>query len=206
VQRKYSLLKKHSKIIRTSLSPQIVSNTSLLQVYKVQLPELTTGEKISLVISTAYVDCLTPYPAIVAQDGKQYLLYHGEKYTPSLYTTLKQKTKIKYSTAVLDRADIDCAEKLSRIHMETQTSMVNLIPRNQALSLLTDPMMCGNPRLRSSKSKSISSLLSQLRMSSSWNGISKCPTGVTMSPLKSNMFSVTTPPGPLTHQPVLILD
>ena len=74
-----------------------VAKSRLLQVYKVQLPELKAGEKISLVISTAYVDCLTPYPAIVAQDGKQYLLYNGEKYAPTLYATLKQKTKIKYS-------------------------------------------------------------------------------------------------------------
>jgi oligosaccharyltransferase complex subunit alpha (ribophorin I) len=62
----------------------------------VQIPELKPEEKISLVISSAYVDSLTPYPAIVAQDGKQYLLYKGEKYAPTLYTTMKQKTKIKY--------------------------------------------------------------------------------------------------------------
>jgi hypothetical protein len=64
-------------------------------VYKVQLPELGSGDKISLVISSAYVDSLTAYPAVVAQDDNQYLVYAGEKYTPSLYTTLKQKTKIK---------------------------------------------------------------------------------------------------------------
>lgn len=65
-------------------------------MYKVELPELSPGEKISLVISTAYVDCLAPYPAIVDQDEKQFLVYTGEKYTPTLYTTMKQKTKIKY--------------------------------------------------------------------------------------------------------------
>jgi len=61
----------------------------------VQIPELKAGEKISLVISAAYVDSLTPYPAIVPQEGNQYLLYKGEKYAPTLYPTLKQKTKIK---------------------------------------------------------------------------------------------------------------
>jgi hypothetical protein len=65
-------------------------------VYKIQLPELASGEKISLVISTAYIDSLSPYPTVVAQDASQYLLYTGEKYTPTFYTTLKQKTKIKY--------------------------------------------------------------------------------------------------------------
>jgi oligosaccharyltransferase complex subunit alpha (ribophorin I) len=67
----------------------------LLQIYKITIPELSPGEKISLMISSAYVDCLTPYPAILNQDAKQYAIYSGEKYTPTLYTTLKQKTKIK---------------------------------------------------------------------------------------------------------------
>lgn len=67
----------------------------MFDVYKIEIPSLAPGERIPLVISSAYVDCLTPYPTIVAQDAKQYLLYSGEKYTPTLYTTLKQKTKIK---------------------------------------------------------------------------------------------------------------
>ena len=74
-------------------------------MYKVQIPSLAPGEKIPLVISTAYVDCLIPYPAIVAQDAKQYLLYSGEKYTPTLYPTLKQKTKIKSSSIKISVAD-----------------------------------------------------------------------------------------------------
>ena len=64
-------------------------------MYKIEIPSLAPGEKIPLVISSAYVDSLTPYPSIVTQDAKQYLLYDGQKYTPALYTTLKQKTKIK---------------------------------------------------------------------------------------------------------------
>ena len=67
----------------------------LLQIYRVQIPELKPEEKISLVISSAYIDCLVPHPAIVEQDGKQYLVFTGEKYAPTLYTTMKQKTKIK---------------------------------------------------------------------------------------------------------------
>ena len=84
------------------------------------------GEKISLVISSAYVDSFTPYPAIVKQDEMQYLLYTGEKYTPTLYTTLKQKTKLKYplKTAV---ADIDFVGQLNRILRENQMLMDNLI-------------------------------------------------------------------------------
>ena len=72
------------------------SDNRMFEVYKIEIPSLAPGEKIPLVISSAYVDCLIPHPAIVAQDAKQYLVYSGEKYTPTLYATLKQKTKIKY--------------------------------------------------------------------------------------------------------------
>jgi len=57
---------------------------------------MVPAEKISLVISSAYVDSLLAYPEVVAQDAKQYLVYTGEKYATSLYNTLKQKTKIKF--------------------------------------------------------------------------------------------------------------
>lgn len=107
-------------------------------MYKLSLPELKAGEKISLVISTAYVDSLTPYPRIVSQDGKQYLLYQGEKYAPTLYTTLKQKTKIKYlpnnnTPNGLDDVDVDCAERLRLILMAKRIRMDKLILRNQAV-------------------------------------------------------------------------
>jgi len=67
-----------------------------LKLYKVELPPMVPAEKISLVISSAYVDSLLAYPEVVAQDAKQYLVYTGEKYATSLYNTLKQKTKIKF--------------------------------------------------------------------------------------------------------------
>lgn len=108
-----------------------VLTCSILQVYKIDIPELHPGEKISLVISSAYVDSLTPYPAIVEQDERQYLLYSGEKYTPTLYTTLKQKTKLKYShTSFI--VDIDLTGRLNRILREKQISTDNLILQNQA--------------------------------------------------------------------------
>jgi oligosaccharyltransferase complex subunit alpha (ribophorin I) len=66
-----------------------------LQLYKIGIPSLAPGEKIPLMIVSAYVDCLIPYPTIVDQDANQYLLYFGERCSPSLYTTLKQKTKLK---------------------------------------------------------------------------------------------------------------
>jgi hypothetical protein len=118
------------KVIRISHQRHVLTRR-LLQVYKIQIPELNAGEKISLVISSAYVGCLTPYPAIVKQDEKQYLLYSGEKYTPTLYTTLKQKTKLKYSLKIF-AANIDFVGKLNRIPKEKQMSMDNLILQSQA--------------------------------------------------------------------------
>ena len=99
-------------------------------MYKIQIPELSPGEKISLVISSAYVDSLSPLPAIVTQDENQYLLYSGEKYTPTLYTTLKQKTKLKESLTIFV-ADTDFMGRSNRILKENQMSMDNLILQNQ---------------------------------------------------------------------------
>ena len=84
------------KIIRIYTFVGRVLTSRFLQIYKVDIPELGPGERIPLTISTAYIDSLTPYPAIVAQDAEQLLLYSTRKYVPTLYKTLKQKTKIKY--------------------------------------------------------------------------------------------------------------
>ena len=77
------------------------------------------GEKIPLVVSSAYINCLKPYPGIVAQDAKQYLLYTGEKYVPTLYTTLKQKTNIKYDIGYCKLLTLDFLEQLSHTLKET---------------------------------------------------------------------------------------
>jgi len=77
------------------------------------------GEKLPLVVSSAYINCLKPYPAIVAQDAKQYLLYTGEKYVPTLYSTLKQKTNIKYDIGYWKLLTIDFLEQLSPTLKET---------------------------------------------------------------------------------------
>jgi oligosaccharyltransferase complex subunit alpha (ribophorin I) len=109
------------------------TNERLLQVYKVTVPALDVGEKTSLMISSAYVDSLTPYPAVVSQDAKQYLLYHGEKYTPTLYTTLKQKTKVKYRIP-RDVIDIDYTVQSNRIPKEKRIQTEKTILRSQAMS------------------------------------------------------------------------
>jgi len=90
------------------------SNDRTLQLFKIQLTGVSPGEKIPLVVSSAYINCLKPYPGIVAQDAKQYLLYTGEKYAPILYTTLKQKTNIKYVLRWWKLLTLDSLEQLSR--------------------------------------------------------------------------------------------
>jgi Ribophorin I len=129
-------------------------------VYKVELPELGPGEKISLVISTAYVDCLTPYPAIVKQAEKQFLLYTGEKYTPTLYTTMKQKTKIKYLHTE-SFVDVDYVGRLNRIRKGKQTLMENLIQQSQVVPSHTDPTIPNHQLLLPRKSRSTSNILHQ---------------------------------------------
>ncbi|OLL22627.1 Dolichyl-diphosphooligosaccharide--protein glycosyltransferase subunit 1 [Neolecta irregularis DAH-3] len=61
------------------------------------LKPLGVGEKITLHISTVYIDALVPVPAQIPQTAKQYLRWTGSKYIPSAYSTEKQKTKFKYS-------------------------------------------------------------------------------------------------------------
>ena len=126
------------------------------------------------------------------------IFYTTERNIRHHYTPLSNR-RLKSSTPPsLDNVDVDCAEKLSLTRMAKRILMVNRIPRNQALCLLTDLTMLRNQRLRSRKSKFILSILHQLRMSSNWKGISKCPTGATTSPSKKDTFSVTMPLGPLT--------
>ena len=83
-----------------------ITNGSTLQLFRIQLPELAPRGKIPLVVSSAYINCLKPYPAAVAQDAKQYLWYTGEKYSSALYPTVKQKTNLKYGHPLKEIADI----------------------------------------------------------------------------------------------------
>jgi len=53
---------------------------------------------LTLSISYHLLSTLTPLPATINQQDKQYLLYRFSAYTPSAYPTLKQKTKLKFPT------------------------------------------------------------------------------------------------------------
>lgn len=51
-----------------------------------------------MAISYHLLSSLTPLPASIKQDEKQYLTYSFSAYVPSAYPTLKQKTKVKLAT------------------------------------------------------------------------------------------------------------
>lgn len=70
------------------------------QYFVVRFPEpLAPKDQITLSISYHVLGSLLPLPASIKQDQKQYLTYSFSAYYPSAYTTLKQKTKLKFPTA-----------------------------------------------------------------------------------------------------------
>lgn len=74
------------------------------QYFVVHLPEpLAPKSQITLGISYSVLSSLSPLPATIGQADKQYLSYSFSAYTPSAYTTVTQKTKLKFpSTDVPD--------------------------------------------------------------------------------------------------------
>ena len=169
-------------------------------MYKIQIPELSPGEKISLVISSAYVDCLTPHPSIVKQDEKQFLVYSGEKYVPTLYSTLKQKTKFKYSSSKRGFVlKVDFVGRLNRILKGDQILMDNLIQQSQETFSHMDPTMCCQRLAARRKSMYVSSTLHQSPMSTILNETSKYLTGEVMLQSKNVTNSQTMPQGHPHH-------
>jgi len=60
---------------------------------------LASQSQLTLAISYHVLGALTPLPAQIQQQDKQYLTYSFSAYFPSAYATLKQKTNIKLSSA-----------------------------------------------------------------------------------------------------------
>ncbi|KAL9126466.1 MAG: hypothetical protein Q9217_004487 [Psora testacea] len=67
------------------------------QFYRVTLPSpLAPSDQQTLSISYHIVSVLTPLPAHINQQDKQYLVYTFSLFAPSVYVTDKQKTKLKF--------------------------------------------------------------------------------------------------------------
>jgi len=75
----------------------VLTLPSSTQFYRVRLPKpLAPAEQQTLTISYALLSLLQPLPAAINQADKQYLTYTFNAYLPTVYTTLKQKTKLKF--------------------------------------------------------------------------------------------------------------
>lgn len=70
------------------------------QYYVIHLPE-PLAPKATLTLSIAWhvLGVLAPLPASIKQEDKQYLTYTFSAYAPSVYKTVKQKTKVKFPSA-----------------------------------------------------------------------------------------------------------
>jgi len=75
---------------------------SNVQYFRIRLPApLKPGGQQTLGISYYYLKAYSPLPASIDQNDKQYLQYEFSVYSPSAYTTSKQKTEIKAGSATI---------------------------------------------------------------------------------------------------------
>lgn len=80
------------------MTPALMARRST-QYYVIRFLEpLQPKAQLTLAISYHLLSSLTPLPASIKQDEQQYLTYDFSAYVPSVYTTLKQKTKLKLPT------------------------------------------------------------------------------------------------------------
>ena len=93
---------------RTASPYELISNHELsctdhhrsTQYFVVHFSEpVHPKDQTTLSISYNILGALAPLPASIKQDEKQYLSYSFSAYVPSAYTTLKQKTNLKFPSA-----------------------------------------------------------------------------------------------------------
>ena len=79
-------------------------SNSDVQYYRIQLPKpLKPGGQQTLGITYYFLKAYSPLPASINQDEPQFLTYSFSAYAPSAYTTVKQKTEVKFpSTNIPD--------------------------------------------------------------------------------------------------------
>ncbi|KAM7219283.1 dolichyl-diphosphooligosaccharide--protein glycosyltransferase subunit 1 [Rhypophila decipiens] len=74
--------------------------TSNTQYLRIKLPApLKTGGQQTLGITFYLLKAYSPLPASIKQDDAQFLTYTFSAYAPSVYTTTKQKTEVKFPSA-----------------------------------------------------------------------------------------------------------
>ncbi|PWY69187.1 oligosaccharyltransferase alpha subunit ostA [Aspergillus sclerotioniger CBS 115572] len=84
-------------------------SNSDFQYFVVHFPQpLAPSSQITLGISYSALNSLSPRPATINQNDRQYLAHSFSAYAPSAYTTVAQKTKLKFpSTNVPDYTTTD---------------------------------------------------------------------------------------------------
>src|SRR5277367_6804279 len=98
-------LRDHWMIIPQSKDTLIIQRirsdrTRTAQYFLIHFPEpLEPEAQLTLSISYYYLSSLTPLPASIKQEDRQYLTYSFSAYIPSAYKTLKQKTKLKFPSS-----------------------------------------------------------------------------------------------------------
>ena len=72
--------------------------------YELKLPGvgLEVGKVMTVKVETVYSHCLTPYPAQISQDERQYVVFTGNLYLYSPYKAMKQKTSVTTSTSSIE--------------------------------------------------------------------------------------------------------
>ncbi|KAK4539318.1 hypothetical protein LTR36_000780 [Oleoguttula mirabilis] len=82
---------------RTGFTAEAVEDSS--SYYRITFPApLPPNEQLTLSITYSTLAALTPLPAQINQNDKQYLHHAFSAYAPSAYATAKQKTKLKLPT------------------------------------------------------------------------------------------------------------
>lgn len=82
------------------MSCSVLIGNSNTQYLRIQLPApLKTGAQQTLGISYYLLKAYSPLPAQIKQDEPQFLTYSFSAYAPSVYTTTKQKTEVKFPSA-----------------------------------------------------------------------------------------------------------
>ncbi|EXJ95349.1 oligosaccharyl transferase complex subunit OST4 [Capronia coronata CBS 617.96] len=76
------------------------SSSKSTQYYIIHLTEpLPPKGAVTLSISYHILEALRPLPASIKQEEKQYLTYYFSAYVPTVYPTIKQKTKVKFPSS-----------------------------------------------------------------------------------------------------------
>jgi oligosaccharyltransferase complex subunit alpha (ribophorin I) len=98
------------------------------QYYTIRLTDpLPSKGTVTLAVSWHVLGQVTPLPTSIKQEEKQYLIYNFSAYVPSVYKTVKQKTKVKYPS-------VDVPEYSTTTGLKTSTD-----PEKQGSSFTYGP-------------------------------------------------------------------